>query len=239
MSKNAVIFVGKKRKTAVEIVIDSIKELLIEEKIKPGEQLPNENTISEQLAVSRGSVREAFKILDAYGIIDIRRGDGTYISNGTNQNMFAPLLFQLLVKDRNFNSLLEVRRMLESGIIKLCIAHATADDFNEIIKANQNFNNEIKNHPNEMTDKAKELDIELHRKIAAATHNEIIQGIYNFVIELFKPSINPLQKNVAQNHQGIIDSLMSGDLEMAEKYLDQHIKSWSDDKNIDNQKGNR
>ena len=66
-----------RRQSAVDIVVNNIKQLLIDRKLKPGDRLPNELEISEGLCVSRGSVREAMKILSAFGLVDIRVGNGT------------------------------------------------------------------------------------------------------------------------------------------------------------------
>ena len=63
---------ASKRESAVDIVVNNIKQLLIDRRLKPGDKLPSELEISEGLGVSRGSVREAMKILSAFGLIDIR-----------------------------------------------------------------------------------------------------------------------------------------------------------------------
>ena len=70
------LFKATKRESAVDIVVNSIKQLLADKKLLPGDKLPNELEISEGLGVSRGSVREAMKILSAFGLIDIRVGNG-------------------------------------------------------------------------------------------------------------------------------------------------------------------
>ena len=66
------LFKKDKRESAVDIVVNNIKQLLIERKLKPGDRLPSELEISEGMGVSRGSVREAMKILTAFGLVDIR-----------------------------------------------------------------------------------------------------------------------------------------------------------------------
>ncbi len=68
-----------KRESAVDIVVNAIKEMLVTRELRPGDRLPTEIEISEGLGVSRGSVREAMKILSAFGLIDIRVGNGTYV----------------------------------------------------------------------------------------------------------------------------------------------------------------
>ena len=73
------LFEASKRESAVDLVVNSIKQLLMERTLKPGDKLPSELEISEELRVSRGSVREAMKILSAFGLVDIRVGNGTYV----------------------------------------------------------------------------------------------------------------------------------------------------------------
>ena len=65
------LFRANKRESAVDLVVNNIKQLLIEKKLKPGDRLPSELEISEGMNVSRGSVREAMKILSAFGLVDL------------------------------------------------------------------------------------------------------------------------------------------------------------------------
>ncbi len=71
--------VDEKRLSSVEIVVEKVKELLISQKLKPGDMIPSEMDLAEGLKVSRSSVREAVKILTAYGVLEIRRGSGTFL----------------------------------------------------------------------------------------------------------------------------------------------------------------
>ena len=87
-SKNVTTLFEKKPKlSAVDLVIDSIKSILIHKKILPGDLLPSEQALAESLGVGRGSVREALKILDAFGIVEIIHGDGTYIATSANKKI--------------------------------------------------------------------------------------------------------------------------------------------------------
>ena len=67
------LFKANKRESAVDIVVNNIKHLLMERKLKPGDRLPSESEISEGMGVSRGSVREAMKILSAFGLYELRQ----------------------------------------------------------------------------------------------------------------------------------------------------------------------
>ena len=68
---------NKKKKTATDVVIDKIKSLLLAKELKPGDLIPPENELANAMNVSRGSVREAMKVLSAFGIVEIKRGNGT------------------------------------------------------------------------------------------------------------------------------------------------------------------
>ncbi|MFR8544323.1 MAG: FadR/GntR family transcriptional regulator [[Clostridium] scindens] len=77
---------ASKRESAVDIVVNNIKQLLIDRRLKPGDKLPSELEISEGLGVSRGSVREAMKILSAFGLIDIRVGTALCMRDSGKQH---------------------------------------------------------------------------------------------------------------------------------------------------------
>ena len=117
------LFQATKRESAVDIVVNSIKQLLMDKKLLPGDKLPNELEISEGLGVSRGSVREAMKILSAFGLVDIRVGNGTYVSESPDSNLLDSLLFTYFVTNPDVNNLYEFRQIFETDIVELVIDH--------------------------------------------------------------------------------------------------------------------
>ena len=117
------LFKATKRESAVDIVVNSIKQLLADKKLLPGDKLPNELEISEGLGVSRGSVREAMKILSAFGLIDIRVGNGTYVSDSPSSELLDSLLFTYFITNPDLTSLYEFRRIFETDIVRLAIDH--------------------------------------------------------------------------------------------------------------------
>ena len=95
--QNLDIFQSEKRESTVDYIINTIKNLLLKRKLKPGDMLPSEAALSESLKVRRGSVREAMKILSAFGIVEVKRGDGTYIAETSSQSIIDPFLFKLIL----------------------------------------------------------------------------------------------------------------------------------------------
>ena len=173
--------VKRKRLSSVEIVVEKIKELLIDSKLKPGDMLPSETALAESLEVGRGSVREAVKILVAYGVLEIRRGAGTYIATASNKNLFDSHLFQILVQERDYHSLTQIRQLLEEGIVRLVIETADDEDMKQLDKAMQMFLDELSKKP-VSPGKANAYDIQYHRILGKLSHNDIVESIYNFII---------------------------------------------------------
>lgn len=117
------LFKKDKRESAVDIVVNNIKQLLIERKLKPGDRLPSELEISEGMGVSRGSVREAMKILTAFGLVDIRVGNGTYICDTPGTKLMDSLLFSFFIANPDTKNLYELRKALEIDVLQLILAH--------------------------------------------------------------------------------------------------------------------
>ena len=93
----------------------------MEKKLLPGQKIPSEAQISEGLGVSRGSVREAMKVLSAYGVVEIKPGDGTYIAHYSKGSSVNPLLFDFLLYGPDLYELTEFRDAIEITIIEVII----------------------------------------------------------------------------------------------------------------------
>ena len=103
------LFVAKDSSSAPDHVIDQIKELLLAGKLRPGDRLPSEFELASGLGVSRGSIRAAMKALEVCGVVDIRRGDGTYICDHVNTKRFNPLVFSLALLGPDIAQLAQLR----------------------------------------------------------------------------------------------------------------------------------
>lgn len=116
---------------------DQITDLIVELDLDPGDPLPAEPELMRTLGVSRNSVREALKGLQALGIVDIRHGYGTYVGTAQVLSMAPGLLFhsRLAVRRENpgaLRDIVEVRAMLESGLIRRSALELTAADLDRL-----------------------------------------------------------------------------------------------------------
>ena len=221
---NELFKVDQERKSAVDVVVDRIKLLLNEKKLKPGDMIPSETVLAQNLQVSRGSIREAMKILSAYGIVEVRRGAGTFISSAANQKNFDPLLFRILVSDPDYKSLIEIRELMEIGIVDLILKNAAPEDFQRLDEAMNSFDLIEAQEPvsRQLGDSA---DIAYHRIMGEITHNKIVSNIYNFIIDLFSPTIN---SSVGyETHKAMHRAIMERDHEKAVEMVRIHTGVWS------------
>lgn len=228
------LFKIDKKESAVETVIDKIKDLLLSKKLLPGDKLPNEFTLAEKIEISRGTVREAMKILSAFGIVDIRRGDGTYISTMEKNIAFDPLLFNLIINYNSFDQLFELRESMEVMIIKLIIKNAGAEELKGIEKALSAMKERSLKKRKEDYKTMVQYDINFHIALGKATKNVLVEKIYSFILDLFKDSIEATHKNqdhareAITIHENIYNSLIEKDPGKALQAIKKAVVAWRD-----------
>jgi GntR family transcriptional regulator, transcriptional repressor for pyruvate dehydrogenase complex len=175
-----------KQPTRIQIVLQYIKESISDGTFPPGSKLPTENEIAETLGVSRTPVREAVKILEALGLLDVRIGSGTYLRVGLERSLSHVLMLQLSLHKTTPTKLMEARRIIERGCAELAAERRTEDDLAQMrasIELLESCINRPEATPNEML----EADLQFHRVIFQATKNELVAGIANFVLDMVAP----------------------------------------------------
>jgi GntR family transcriptional repressor for pyruvate dehydrogenase complex len=106
-----------------------IKGMILSGELKPGDRLPPENQLSEALGLSRSSLREAVKALELIRVLDVRRGDGTYVTSLTPSLLLDAMSFVVDIhQDASVLELFEVRRILEPAAAALATPRVTAAD---------------------------------------------------------------------------------------------------------------
>ena len=223
-TKNVVSLFEKKTKvSAVDLVIDSIKNILIQKKILPGDLLPSEQALADSLGVGRGSVREALKILDAFGIVEIIHGDGTYIATSANKKIFDPLIYSMIIANTDSNELIQLREMVEMGVINTIIDHAKDEDIRKLQIVHEEYE-ELGKRGETDTAVLNACDLKFHRTMAALTNNHLIENMYNFVIDIFAPTINA--SFGLERHRKIMTAIANRDKAAAMAAEHDHTATW-------------
>ncbi|MDT8899960.1 FadR/GntR family transcriptional regulator [Anaeroselena agilis] len=218
--------------SSVDYVVNSIKELLLTQKVRPGDRLPTEMELARLLSVSRGSVREAMKILSAFGIVEIKRGDGTYVANMSGKVLFDPLLFNLILSQPNFDELKEFRLLLEKDVVRLVIKNASTEDINLLRVAYEEMN-ALKDQEPRSYDQLLDSDLKFHIVLGQICNNRLFEKIYLFIMEYFKPFIaQSLRKHTNfslesnETHRRVLDAVERRDIAAAERAIENSLDVW-------------
>ncbi|RSK28139.1 FadR family transcriptional regulator [Bacillus sp. HMF5848] len=117
----------QRQKMFVDIVW-KIRAIMEEDHLTAGDKIPSERELSERLSCGRSSVREALRALELLGLIETRRGEGTFIRDFKDHHLIKLLGSFLLREDIVQQDLLETRTVLEKDCLRLCILNDTLND---------------------------------------------------------------------------------------------------------------
>lgn len=231
MDANELFHVAK-RESTIDMVVNNIKKLLIERKIKPGDRLPNELELSEAMGVSRGSVREAMKILSAFGIVDVKAGSGTYICEAPNDLLTDSFLFSFFISNPDVENLYEFRHMFEINILEIILKHYEQNT-EERYALHENLN-ALKKMMNEgcSCEQLQENDIEFHKLLGKCTKNILMERVYDFIIGFMEPSIAITHRKqrgefVYEVHKNILEVIDNQDYDRINEVITASVNTWS------------
>jgi len=179
-----------------DTITDQIEDLIASGKLKPGDRLPPERDLAQQLDVSRPSLREALLILESRGLLQARRGGGFSVTDVTAPTITDPLVHLLQRHPETVDDILELRHGLECVAAEFAALRATEADgkrLRDIVTAMKRRRGAV--DPLEDTDR----DVDFHMAVAEASHNvalvHVMRGIFNLM------RINMLRSREAICHQ--------------------------------------
>lgn len=152
--------------SAADRAIQKIRDLIVEGQLGPGYRLPAESELAAKLQVSRNALREAVRALCEARVLEIRRGDGTFVSNLQPETLLGGLGFALdLMHDGTLLEIFEVRRLLEPPATGLAAQRATDEDIEILTKSLHRLNDARSD------EELIAFDLEFHRQVVAITGN--------------------------------------------------------------------
>lgn len=197
--------------------IDSIREMISSGELGPGDRLPPEHELAERLGVSRGSLREAVRALSQVNVLDVRRGDGTYVTSLAPSELLSGLVFSIeLMQGRGLEEVLEVRRLLLPPAAALAAQRVTDEQLGALRDVVARL--EAADDPDEIAG----LHREFQAMVGDATGNETLSSILRALQQRGEHvrrawlSSDPALRDVALAHQRLmLDALERGDTELA------------------------
>ncbi len=224
-----------------EQVMQQIEERILDGRLKAGDKLPSERDLSASLGVSRPSLREALRVLEALGIVEIRPGggqEGGAVLVGTPGPGFVNLLkLQLALGHFSQTNVLETRIALESWSCQEAAYRSDSDDADELAAILDRMDD-----PSITTKEFNRLDTTFHVRIAESTGNALIAhlmgslriAINRQMIEAYAalPDWRETAKTVRHEHRGILHALRERDAVGAVERVRNHITSFYAEGNV-------
>lgn len=213
----------KGNKMLSQSVADNILSMItIEKRFSVGDRLPNELNLSEELNVSRTTLREAIRILVALDILEIQRGKGTYVKeNAFKKQQDIEQLSNIKVNARD---LYEMRLIFEPEAAYYAALRATDSEIKRILEFGKKVEKEISNHQDRTDD-----EHSFHKAIAQATHNEFMNKLMPILYQAISKGVYlSLQSDKAiedtiNDHRMIMEFLEQRNAEGAKNAMKIHI----------------
>jgi len=205
---------------AVDQVVAYVKGGIQSGDLKVGDKLPNEADLAAMIGVGRSSLREGMRILNAYGLVDIRQGDGTYIDNKSEERFIEILNLQTT---GNYQYLMELRRVLETGSIALVspkITDLQIEELQELV--------DMLVPSNDIT-KVVDADRAFHTKLIEITGNPLIISLNNMIYQnrmsllLTILTDRAILNDAKTAHQSILDALRTRDVTKCIEAVTNHL----------------
>ena len=190
--------------SVVEAVKDWLLEQLIEGNLKPGSKLPTEAELCTNLGAGRNSVREAIKQLEAYGVVYIKRAEGTFVASEFDQKMLSPVLYSIILANNNWQDFVDLRRAIDIGTLFVLIGrHPKEEDLKNLYEALQKLEALVKaEKPNVQA--ITEADCAFHNEIVRLTNNPQLKTLSEYINRITVPSREKTTEAVIE--RGEIDS---------------------------------
>lgn len=234
--ENNKLFAQLPKGSISEIIVQRITDALISGELKPGDQIPTEVEFSEKLGVSRNGVREAIKVLVAFGVLEIRRSEGTFVVEEYNHKLLDPLLYGLILSEHSMEELLEVKIAIANSVLYLAILNASDEEIKQLREYGLEFK-EIMNAKPEDTEKMYQASKRFNEYLSEISRNRmlyqldsIIRKIASFTrhkaieVSVERGMVNALPDNYLKE----VDILEARDKRAIVDFMDERLKLWQE-----------
>ena len=197
--------------------IDSIRAMIRSGELSPGDRLPPEQELAERLGVSRGSLREAVRALSQINVLDVRRGDGTYVSSLAPCELLSGMVFAMeLVQAKDLDEVIEVRQLLFPPAAALAAQRVTDDQLSRMHEVVDQL--ERATDPDEIARLHDQFGALVYDATANQTLSSILRALQSRGEHVRRAwlSAEPGRHDIARTHQRmLLDALERGDSDMA------------------------
>lgn len=200
-----------------------------DKKLNPGDKLPSERQLAEQMQVGRPAIREALRTLENMGFIESKVGDGTYVKELTLHNIIFPVSVLMNQNHDLLKDILEVRLMLETQTARLAACRITSEQIGGLGRVIRQMEKQLEHGDCVFTE-----DINFHLQIARATQNSSLEVLLQMCRELINIVVKAVLSRpnepyiTLKEHQKIFEAVAAHDPDGAEKAMEEHLHRTSE-----------
>jgi len=206
------------RNTLAKQVVEQIVHLLVSGQMKPGDKLPPEMELMEELEVSRPVLREALSSLEMLEVITRKTRGGTYFNNKIGSKPFSVML---ALSVDNLQAVIEARMALELGLVTIAAEKITDEDLKRLKESIDCIAESRDNNYGES-------DKEFHKIIALSANNEIVEGMIHSLLIAHNRTDSQIKYRerelTVEHHTAIYNALLKRDPHEAFTQMYRHLK---------------
>ncbi|MFH1927041.1 MAG: FadR/GntR family transcriptional regulator [Chloroflexota bacterium] len=219
--------VDLKRKHLHEQIADSIQDLIASNQLQPGKQLPSERDLANRLGVSRNTVREAIRSLEQRGLLMMRPGSGTFVTEVAPEVVADSIERYFAFSSCSHEDLVKLREILEPEVAALAAEHSTSEDLARL----KNLVEEMENaFSRDDVERYAATDTNFHVALALASHNELIIAITSGLQQIMRVWIEAQSKTFrlekgAFSHRAVCEAIAARSPDRAREAMRVHMSA--------------
>lgn len=208
-------------------IVDQVRSMIAGGELSPGDRLPSERELADQFGVSRVTVRDALRSLEAAGLLDIRVGatGGAFLRVPSNAVAARGMSDMLLMSALTPEQVAEARLMLESNTVLLAVHRATGEDVADLRAICRRSDESLASGAYDVR-----LSWEFHDRLARATRNPAIElittsfrGPLSMAGARARESEATAQERTVREHSDLVDAIEARDAERARAVITAHL----------------
>ena len=218
-----------KKTRIAEEVADRIRTLILDGTFPQAQPLPSERVLTERFGVSRGSIRDALRILETIGLLETRHGRGTFPHELTVDRLVAPLASVMTSQHDLQDELLDVRRMFEPAVARAAATRMTDEDFADVQRILDAQRRKLKTGQSAIVE-----DTAFHAVLARSTRNRVVVSLMATLNDLLVESRTLALRQIGrpaksvEGHEAVVAALRRRDAEGAARAMCDHIDQIAD-----------
>ena len=209
-----------------EDAFEAIRQHIAQRRLRPGDPLPSERQLQQQLGISRASVREALRVLQSVGLVEARQGRGLFVKELDLRPLVDAFVGHLDLLDGDAAThLLELRQILELGAVELAAKLRTPDDLTAMAAILEAMRRKIARD-----EAVLEEDLGFHDLLVRATHNPVLEHLYScltpFLVAVRQDSPHHdrlIYVTCLQDHMAIYRAVSDQDAGLAMRLMQEHL----------------